>query len=470
MNSSLSQSSTQGWTAPSSSRGSIDILWSCTTTLLLCSWSCVCCNIPSPDDSFIKRAQRKLWLTAISLIGPEFLLYIAFTQWLSARKSVKEFQALGYQRWTTKHAFYADMGGFRLEPSGAESFPVNSESLIYLIQEDFITSQQIEQILMMDVSTIEDRDKTDLCARTIAVVQSCWFAGGLLARSIEGLAITTLELTVIGFLAPTIATYMCWWYKPRDISTTHTISITASIRAIHDRAGLSEYTKWHNNPLDFVEQTNCHGSVLFHYWINILERLAHPRKPVVGQPWRASQRRDDNDIIAFTNHWKYGWVEVVPTIPYLAINFVAWNWYFPTRLECLLWRVSSSILAATFLIGAVIEIGFLHMWPAEQEIESLRQHRLKGKELDFQRTARLPWLTRLTTRLKICCQKLRNNSPRDDPNLDVSLRLLFPATAFAALYLVCRLYILVEDLASFRAMPVTTFETVKWTHFVPHLA
>jgi hypothetical protein len=220
------------------------------------------------------------------------------------------------------------MGGFRLKPCGAESFPMNSKSLIHLIQEDFITSQQIEQTIMMDVSTIEDRDKTDLFARTIAVVQSCWFAGNILARLCEGLAITTLELTVIGFLVPTIITYMCWWHKPRDISTTHTISINASIRSIHNRAGLADCTKWHCSPLDFVERSNFHGSVLFRYWINILHHLAHPRKRMAEQPQRASQRRDDNDIMALEDHWKYGWVEVVPTIPYLAINFVAWTWYF----------------------------------------------------------------------------------------------------------------------------------------------
>lgn len=141
MNSTCIISCTQGWTSSPSGRGSIDIIWACASVVLLCSWSCVCCNVPAPGNSPVRHLLRKLWLTGICIIGPEFLLYIAMTQWLSARKSVDDFRKLGYHKWTIKHAFLADMGGFRLEASDIQSFPTNAKSLLYLVREGFISEK-----------------------------------------------------------------------------------------------------------------------------------------------------------------------------------------------------------------------------------------------------------------------------------------------------------------------------------------
>lgn len=392
------------------------------------------------------------------------------TQWLSARKSVDDFRRLGYHQWTTKHAFLADMGGFRLKTLGAESIPINSKSLLYLIQEGFISEQQVKALIMLDTNVIEDRNKADSFARVIALVQTCWFACSIVGRYAQGLAITTLELTVIGFLAPTIATYFCWWHKPRDVMTVQTIQINASLESILGCAGLAVSTEWHYSPFDFVERSEFHGSLLFRYWINILKRIAYPRPTSGLNCVKVHQRRSDNDICALESHWKYGWIEVVPTIPYLAINFTAWNFHFPTPIELWMWRASSIAMAATFLIGAAIEVFFLQLWPTDSEKLVLQKHR---HEADLLRTLKRDHLrrwTRFAYEFKLVCQGLRNNSASDDPSLDVPLRLLIPATIFAAVYSIGRLYILAEDIASFRSMPRSTFETVNWTIFVPHLS
>lgn len=159
---------------------------------------------------------------------------------------------------------------------------------------------------MLDMDTIEDRNKADSCARLVALVQTCWFACNTAARYFQELAITTLELTVIGFLAPTFATYPCWWHKPRDVMTTQTIQISVPLQAVLDHAGLSASAGWHHNPGDFVERSEFHGSVLYRSWINLLKHLAHPLWASKPSYIKIQQRRSDNDIIAFNDHWRYG--------------------------------------------------------------------------------------------------------------------------------------------------------------------
>ena len=77
----------------------------------------------------------------------------------------------------------------------------------------------------------------------------------------------------------------------------------------------------------------------------------------------------------------------------------------------------------------------------------------------------------------ICSNKTENNSGAEGlpvPNKEFQdgfvaywpVRFLAP---LAVLYLFSRLYILVEALASLRALPRGSFQNVHWTTFIPHL-
>lgn len=126
-------------------------------------------------------------------------------------------------------------------------------------------------------------------------------------------------------------------------------------------------------------------------------------------------------------------------------------------------------MAVTFLVGALIEAALLELWSADAEKQSLQRHREgadSNRKLDEDA---LDHWTRIKYGIIRLCQRIRNNSFSDDPNLDVSLRLLVPATILAAVYCLGRMYNLVEDLAAFRTMPSSAFESVEWTSFIPHV-
>jgi hypothetical protein len=92
-------------------------------------------------------------MACLCFLGPEFIFQLALGQWESARRSVKTFKKSGYQRWTLKHAFFADMGGFILHSDDWVSFPVNSKQLHYFVTEGYIPFSAVN----LDSETIEDK-------------------------------------------------------------------------------------------------------------------------------------------------------------------------------------------------------------------------------------------------------------------------------------------------------------------------
>lgn len=78
-----------GWVASSKDRGTIDLLWSCCITILLCIWVCTYPNVPSQNDRWYHPLVDKVNMAMICLLGPDIVCGIATGQLASARRSVK---------------------------------------------------------------------------------------------------------------------------------------------------------------------------------------------------------------------------------------------------------------------------------------------------------------------------------------------------------------------------------------------
>lgn len=110
-------------------RGTLDILWSCTFTLFICTWTVQHLNIPRQR---IGSSKRSLWGTfstfaksswpktkwmIVTLVLPELLVGRAVQDWMAARisshdKRMKYCARLDGTVWAIEHGFYANMGGF----------------------------------------------------------------------------------------------------------------------------------------------------------------------------------------------------------------------------------------------------------------------------------------------------------------------------------------------------------------------
>ena len=115
---------------------------------------------------------------------------------------------------------------------------------------------------------------------------------------------------------------------------------------------------------------------------------------------------------------------------YGGVHATAWNGYFPSRTEAILWRASSVCIAGSGLTWILINMlarMFKHFKAYWKEVETLRAH----------------WTSL------------------------VSLGTL--ATLCGLAYVLARIYLVVESFISLRKLPAAAFDTLQWTQLVPHL-
>jgi hypothetical protein len=134
----------------------------------------------------------------------------------------------------------------------------------------------------------------------------------------------------------------------------------------------------------------------------------------------------------------------------------AWNFTFPTPIERTLWRVATAFNIAFTVFGG----GYVWFW--ENIIPKIQKPRAPPSRQTLVQQIQEP--SRRTI-----ADKLRNISSPLDPELEIPLTFLIPITLLCALYCVCRIYIFVEDFIGLRSLPVSAFETVEWSEYIPHL-
>jgi len=201
-----------GWVPQPDGRGTFDHVESFyrhIPVLLECS----CLNVPPRRWSPWRWQLQKIFMACLGILGPEFVFQIAIGQWSSAGRSVDAFTQSGYLDWTKKHAFFADMGGFLLHPPDWVPFPLNSKQVHYLVIHGYIPYSAVA----LEKADLADRNKGDGMVRFISVLQILWFSFNCIARASQGLAITTLELTTLGFILCTLGTSYFWFHKPMDV-------------------------------------------------------------------------------------------------------------------------------------------------------------------------------------------------------------------------------------------------------------
>jgi hypothetical protein len=78
------------WVPEPPTRGTFRLLVSCILTLTLCVWTSLHLNIPIYNETGTARLWRKLRWTILALFSPEFVVYTAWMQWVSAKALAQE--------------------------------------------------------------------------------------------------------------------------------------------------------------------------------------------------------------------------------------------------------------------------------------------------------------------------------------------------------------------------------------------
>ncbi|KAG2755135.1 hypothetical protein P692DRAFT_201783252 [Suillus brevipes Sb2] len=246
-------------TSPSSSshtRTLWNIIRSCAATLFACTWTAIHPNIPGMDEGKITTFSRRLAIMTMALIAPELMITWATIQFLSARDTAKTFNAAqvfntqlhqtrnestlliesptsgrtssshpspphvasgAFREWTVTHGFFAWMGGFMLYFNDKPRATLTPKEL-----QRFVNEGSVEMPVIMEAE-IEDRSKSDALSKGIAILQLAWFVLQLIARYIQNLPTTLLEIDTLAVAALTSIAYGLWWKKPKDVRRPHPV-------------------------------------------------------------------------------------------------------------------------------------------------------------------------------------------------------------------------------------------------------
>ncbi|KAG0650328.1 hypothetical protein D0Z07_3230 [Hyphodiscus hymeniophilus] len=442
----------RGWSSGPNGRGTIDIIYSCGITMFLCSWSVLCLNVPGSDDSQFRVFRRRIYITALAFLGPEFLFQIALGQLVSARNSVQQFRKSGVEGWTMTHAFYADMGGFVLHSKEFPPFPIDAKQVHYLWTKRYIEFPSISK------EDIRDKNKVDGVLRIFTVSQIVWFVIDMAGRRAQNLAITCGELTTAAFIVCSFGTVLCWRYKPADVTTSVIIETKATMAEILCEAGDQAATPYSRTPLDFVSRKEWPWSIYWSNWINILRCLGI----VFGPTVRPVSRFENTYSLELPGNIK--WIFFGVTAVYSSIFVAGWNYSFPTQTELTLWRAAAGTMCASLIAYWVVtEFGFV-WWPLLQKTFRAGAQ----NATDIEKVSKNPYVGRRKSKLNYVAACVRNNTVSQDPQFNVPLKAILPIYVIGVFYCHARTYLFIADIIQLRSLPASAYDTVDWSKFLPH--
>ncbi|THU87507.1 hypothetical protein K435DRAFT_969862 [Dendrothele bispora CBS 962.96] len=316
--------------------------------------------------------------------------------------------------------------------------------LEFLIQHKYIDITEDE---------ITARSKTDFLTKSIAVVQTTWFIVQCIARVVEGLVVTDLEIVTVAFALLNIATYILWWNKPQrirypvkiDYCRRHATGKSRVKVKTQDRSFKERVKAMFTSFCDWLRQRSTGAWNSFKKWIeknwedSIKRSSSWPVRIIfflildlpLGNTFSFSIFHLSTDKGSYQTGLESDPPSLYPTVISLFLVFggihcAPWNSTFPTHIEQILWRVSAVTVTAFPLV-------WLPLFGAGNR--DLDGDGFKGMAIRLFGYAL------------------------------VGLVLVFLPLA----YIWARITLIVIAFTELRALPPSAYQTVDWARFIPHI-
>ncbi|KAI0058502.1 hypothetical protein BV25DRAFT_1902073 [Artomyces pyxidatus] len=320
-------------------------------TILACVWTAVHRNIPGPakvEDSRVRHAAGRVLevvkIVMVTLLVPEWVLAWAVRQFLNAREvKIKLEKARSRAErawadkakvdgdddasresadtrtplveWTARHGFFVIMGGFHNYENGEPRHPLSRRLVVQLVQAgDLVPPTEDE---------LRGWSQGDALSKGLAIGQTLWFVLQGIARRVEGLPITQLEVMTLAYTTITVAMYVAWWDKPQNIGCP----VRVAFKELQEQPSeLMEEREWYTN--------------MFYTMLGTQDMSVDLRKePQVPTFYGGDFENDNNGLYA-------DGVALVAAMVFGAVHCAAWNYAFPSRVEAHVWRISSIAIVA----------------------------------------------------------------------------------------------------------------------------
>jgi hypothetical protein len=333
----------------------------------------------------------------VTVLAPEFIIgeaYDDLSRALLIKRDMSDYAGENGMDWTLTHSYYVVMGGFVVQ---GNPDPLTIEDIPQLQR-----TGEINSLLNIKVEELEDKSKNDMFGKIIAVGQILWTLVQIIARAVQRLPVSPLEIAVAAFAICAVIINGLYWYKPQRVSTPITITCES-----HTEEGThatfietpdemdSEETELEEKEEEGEEEEEKYNQIRF--WI-----------PLPGIDicyiWSSRAMR----------------AAAIGTAIFGGVHVIAWNFAFPTKTELICWRCAS-VYSAAFPLSWEFLLGMQRAMEAHNVSEET----------------------------------------------NYIVRVLIEAT-FLPLYIVARLFILVEIFRTLFFLPAGSFVST-WASNIPHV-
>ncbi|KAI0057727.1 hypothetical protein BV25DRAFT_1919911 [Artomyces pyxidatus] len=233
--------------------------------------------------------------------------------------------------WNTRHGFFIIMGGFHYYKDGKPLFPLSRHDVVELVRAGDLVPPTDDEI--------RGWSQGDALSKLIAIIQTLWFVIQCIARRVEGLAITQLEIMTLAYTTIVFVMYVCWWYKPLNVNGPVRVAAKRLPKAI---------------PVEHRSQFWTHVEIV----VGSHDRLVDMREQAYVPPFYTGGEAggpplNSNDALS-------GGIAVVAAMIFGAVHCAAWNYAFPTAVEMHIWRIGAAAIVAVpgaMAVASVVALG-----------------------------------------------------------------------------------------------------------------
>lgn len=350
------------WQAGNDHRGTWDIIISCLSTIIACTWSVQHLNVPGHrrDGQWTRWLRSVKWMI-ITILFPELIVIHAVIELQMAIKALRRMEQKGRPverpwwlqrpllsslvkqlshslkrlpclkqqkitetvddpKWTLTHCYFANMGGFYFRDSG-QSFPLTALQLAH--EADFEDPGVTED-------EIADKSKQDWFAKTIAALGFLQLALSLIVRTNRGLAFSQLETITLGFAVCGTVIYLFYLYKPQKVDT-----------------GIQ--LKGLNAPVSL--QVRTYDS----FWDVLMNKPAHESTKKENSNPEIPYRVPNDNIMISENSIAHSAILLLAFASGLfgAMHAIAWHFEFPSTIEKIFWQTATVLAAGSPVVGLI---------------------------------------------------------------------------------------------------------------------
>ncbi|KAF5334702.1 hypothetical protein D9758_017249 [Tetrapyrgos nigripes] len=201
------------------------------------------------------------------------------------------------------------------------------------------------ELISVTEDEIKDRGKSDALSKFLAIGQTAWFIVQCIARGVEGISITNLEILTLAFALLNFGIYFFWLDKPQRVR----FPIKINYQNQSSKEGGTARSVW-----DWFQAI---GWEIRSDWKN-LHDLNYPLLAITYPLWTLFIQ--SRNLVPGEPHYQSG-LKKDPTRLYVpaisiavilgAIHCIPWAFTFPSHTEQIMWRVCALVVTCFPVMG-----------------------------------------------------------------------------------------------------------------------